>query len=319
MLRWLKSLLKAAGILACLVGLSLGMVFLTLRILVPPQRIEVPSVVGKEMMKALALLGEQDLSLKLMGEKYSSQAPEGIIISQFPAPGTKVHKDREIRVFVSGGARLVITPSLVGKRKREANIYLAQRGLRIGIVSYSYTQIPQEEIISQDPSPQTETDVEKGINILVSLGAKNLQFYMPDFVGSKIEEVRELCDKLSLKIGKIKESPSLGEEGAVLYQSVSPGTVVDSETPIELTVSTFYEQEHSLSPEAEWIMTTVEVPPGLMNKEVRVVIIDSRGERGMDYGQRKPGEKVLIVSRVVGKGEIKVYIDNKLVKTEKVE
>ncbi|GAH50591.1 unnamed protein product, partial [marine sediment metagenome] len=108
-----------------------------------------------------ALLGEQDLSLKLMGEKYSSQAPEGIIISQFPAPGTKVHKDREIRVFVSGGARLVITPSLVGKRKREANIYLAQRGLRIGIVSYSYTQIPQEEIISQDPSPQTETDVEK--------------------------------------------------------------------------------------------------------------------------------------------------------------
>jgi len=128
LLRWLKSLLKAAGILAFLVGLSLGMVFLTLRILVPPQRIEVPSVVGREMMKALALLGEQDLSLKLMGEKYSSQVPEGIIISQFPAPGAKVHKDREIRVFVSGGARLVITPSLVGKRKREANIYLAQRG-----------------------------------------------------------------------------------------------------------------------------------------------------------------------------------------------
>ena len=83
MLRWLKSLLKAAGIFACLVGLSVGMVFLTLRILVPPQRIEVPSVVGKEVKKALALLGEQDLSLKLMGEKYSSQVPDGIIISQF--------------------------------------------------------------------------------------------------------------------------------------------------------------------------------------------------------------------------------------------
>ena len=72
---------------------------------------------------------------------------------------------------------------------------------------------------------------------------------MPDFVGSKIEEVKELCDKLSLKIGKIKESPSLGEEGVVLYQSASPGTMIDSETPIELTVSTFYEQEYSLSPE----------------------------------------------------------------------
>lgn len=319
MLRWLKALLKAAGIFACLVGLALGMVFLTLRILVPRQKIDVPSVVGKEVMKALALLGEQDLSVKLMGETYSSQVPEGIIISQFPAPGTKVRKDREIRVFVSGGARLGIIPSLVGKKKREANIYLAQRGQKIGMVSYSYTQVPEEEIISQDPSPQTETEVEKGINILVSLGAKDLQFYMPDFVGSKIEEVKELCSKLSLKIGKIKESPSLGEEGVVIYQSASPGTMIDSETAIELTVSTFYEQEHSSSPEAVWIMTIVDVPPGLMNKDVRVVIIDSRGERGVDYGQRKPGERVLIVSRVVGKGEIKVYIDNKLVKTEEVE
>lgn len=319
MLRWLKSLLKAMGIFACLVGLSLGMVLLTLRILVPAQKIEIPSVVGKEVKKALVILGEQDLSLKLMGEKYSSQVPEGVIISQIPAPGTKVRKNREIRVFVSGGARLVTTPSLVGKRKREAKIYLAQRGLGIGTVSYVYTEAPEEEIISQDPSPQRETDVENGISILVSLGARNLQFYMPDFVGRKIDKVKELCDKLSLKIGKIKESPSLGEEGVVLYQSAFPGTMVDSETSIELTVSTFYEQEYSLSPEAEWIMTTVEVPLGLSDKEVRVIIIDSQGERGIDYGPRKPGERVLIISWVVGKGEIKVYIDNKLVKTEEVE
>jgi len=319
LLRWLKSLLKVMGIFVCLVGLSAGMIFLTLRILVPPQRVEVPSVVGKEAKEALVLLGEQDLALKLMGKKYSSQVPEGIIISQFPSPGTRVHKNREIKIFISGGIKLVVAPSLVGKREREAKIYLAQRGLRFAAVSYVHAQIPQGEIISQFPSPETEADVENGINILVSLGARNLQFYMPDFVGRKIDEVKELFNKLSLRIGKVKESPSLGEEGVVLSQSPSPGAMVDSETPIELTVSTFYEQKYSFSPRAEWILTVVEIPPGLTEKKVQAVIIDSQGERIIDYGQRKPGERVWIISRVVGGGKVKVYIDNKLTKIEEVE
>lgn len=319
MLRWLKSLLKILGIFACLAGLSVGMVFLTLRILVPPQKIEVPLLVGKEVKEALVLLGEKDLALKLVDKKYSSQVPEGTIISQFPSPGTKVHKNREIKVFVSGGTRLVTAPSLVGKSKREAIIYLAQRGLKVAAVSYVYAQAPQDEIISQDPSPQTEIDVEDGMNILVSLGTRNIQFYMPDLVGKRIDEVKDLFDKLSLRIGKIKEAPSLGEEGVVLSQSCSPGAMVDSETPVELTVSTLYEQEQTLSPKAEWILTPVEIPPGLSEKRVKAVIIDNQGERTVDYGQRKPGEKIWIVSRVVGKGKVKVFVGNKLLKTEEIE
>jgi len=319
LLRWLKSLLKIMGIFVCLVGLSIGMGFLVLRILVSPQEIKVPSIVGKEVEEALVLLGEQDLALKLMGKKYSSQIPEGVIISQFPSPGTKVHKNREIKVFISGGTRLAVTPSLVGKSQREAKIYLAQRGLRLGKVSYIYAQVPQGEVVSQDPSPQAEVDVENGVNILVSLGMRNPQFYMPDFVGIKIEEVKVLFDKLSLRIGKIKESPSLGEEGVVISQFPSSGAMVDAETPIELTVSTFYEQKPSLSPRAEWILTVVEVPPGLTEKRVQAVIIDSQGKRVVDYGQREPGEKVWIVSRVVGKGKVKIYIDSKLIEMKEIE
>ena len=319
MLRWLKSLLRIIGIFLCLVGLSITMVFLTLRILVPTQRIEVPSIVGKEVKEALVILGEKDLALKSMGKKYSSQIPEGIIISQFPSPGTKVHKNREIKVFISGGTKLAVTPSLVGKKEREVRIYLAQRGLKVGKVSYVYAQASQEEVISQDPSPQTEVNVENGINILVSLGARNPQFYMPDFVGIKIEEVKTLFDKLSLRIGKIKESPSLGEEGVVISQFPSPGAIVDPGTPIELTVSTFYEEKRSLSPQIKWILTVVEVPPGLTEKKVKTIVVDSQGERVVDYGQKKPGEKVWIISRVTGKGKVEVYIDNKLVRTEEVE
>ena len=319
MLRWLKYLLRVLGIFICLVGVFLGVALLTLRILVPPQKIEVPSIAGKDAKEALILVSEQGLSLKVIGKRYEPQIPQGVIISQFPSPGTKVRRNREIKVFISEGTRTAVVPSLIGKKLREAKIYLSQRGLNFGNASYTYAIFPQDEIISQGPSPQTEINTEDGINVLVSLGRRNPGFYMPELMGRKIEEAKDIFEKLSLEIGKIKESPSSGEEGVILSQVPLPGTRVDCETSIELVVSTFYKEEQSFSPKARWITTLVEVPLGLTKKRVSVVIVDNQGRRTIDYGEREAGEKVRIVSKVVGRGEIRIYVDGELVKIEKVE
>ncbi len=320
MLRWLKYLLRVLGIFICLVGVFLGVTLLTLRILVPPQKkIEVPSITGKDVKEALILVSEQGLALKMIGKRYEPQIPQGVIISQFPSPGTKVRRNREIKVFISEGTRTAVVPSLIGKKVREAKIYLSQRGLNFGNTSYTYARFPQDEIISQGPSPQTEINTEDGINVLVSLGRRNPGFYMPEFMGRKIEEAKDIFEKLSLKIGKIKESPSSGEEGVILSQVPLPGTRVDCETSIELVVSTFYKEKQSFSPKVRWIPTLVEVPLGLTKKRVSVVIVDSQGRRTIDYGEREAGEKVRIISKVVGRGEIRIYVDGELVKIENVE
>lgn len=319
MLQWLKCLLRVVGIFICLVGVSLGIALLTLRILVPSQRIEVPFIAGMDVEEALVLVSEQDLALKVIGKRYSSQIPQGVIISQFPSPGTKVRKNREVKVFISEGTRTAVVPSLIGKKVREARIYLSQRGLNCENISYTYARFPQDEVISQDPPPQTKINTEDGINILVSLGRRNPGFYMPEFMGRKIEEVKDIFERLSLKIGKIKESPSSGEEGVILSQVPLPGTRVDCETLIELVVSTFYKEKQSFSQKVRWIPTLVEVPLGLTKKRVNVVIVDSQGRRTIDYGEREAGGKVRIISKVVGRGEIRIYVDGKLVKIEKVE
>ena len=317
---WLRSFLRAIGIFVSLVGLSIGIGFLTLRILVPSKTIEVPSIAGKEIKEAVIIVSERDLALKIVGQEYSLQVPGGVIISQFPSPGTRVHKNREIEVVVSEGRKVLSAPSLVGKRVREAKVYLSQRGLKFRDLSYVYAEVPRGVIIAQDPPSQTNINPGEGISILVSLGKRNPHFYMPNFVGKRVGEVKDLLEKLPLKIGKIKESPSLKEEGIILSQSPPPGSRIDSETPIDLLVSVIYREKKPPLPQiSKWILIPVRIPVGLVKRSVKVVVTDTQGKKILDYGQRNPGEKVWIGAVVVGKGEVRCYLDNALIRVDKIE
>ena len=316
---WLRPFLRAIGIFVSLVGLSIGIGFLTLRVLVPSKTIEVPSIAGKEIKEAAIILSERDLALKLVDQEYSLQVPGGVIISQFPSPGTRVHKNRDIEVVVSEGRKMLSAPSLAGKRVREAKVYLSQRGLKFRDLSYVWAELPPGVIIAQDPSPQTDMNPREGINILVSMGKRNPHFYMPNFVGKKVGEVKDLLEKLPLKIGKIKESLSFKEEGVILSQSPRPGSRIDSETPIDLLVSAIYrEKKLSLSQISKWILIPVRIPVGWVKRSVKVVVIDTQGKKILDHGQKNPGEEVWIGAVVVGKGEIRSYLDDALIRVDKV-
>ena len=316
---WLKSLLKGALIIVCLWGLVIGMSIFTLRILVPAEKIEVPFIVGKDITEAAILLGERNLGLRVIEKRYSSRIPRTIIISQVPSPGIKVSENRAVEVVVSEGNKIITIPSLIGKGLREAEIYLSQRGLKIRNVSYVYVDYPSGKIFSQDPPPLIEINREEGVGLLVSLGKRDLQFYLPNFKGKKLEEVKNFFEKLPLKIGKIKESPSEEKEGIVLSQFPPPGSKVDAKSSIELTISTSYKKKNFISLESKLFLDFIRIPLGFVEKEVKVVIKDYKGVRTMSYGKRKPGEGVGIITEMRGEGEIKIYIGDKLVKMQRIE
>ena len=315
----LKSFLKWVGTFISLMGIAIGMGFLTLRMLVPSEKIEVPSIVGKEIREAVFVLSEQNLGLRVVGRKFSSEIPQDIVISQLPPPQVKVRRDRTIEVVISGGSRVVIIPSLIGKRVREAKVDLSRKGSEINTMSYIYSKAAQGEIVAQDPPAHISSSRKEGMDILVSLGPRNPQFYMPDLRGKKLGEETDLLEKLPLNIGKIKEVPFAGEEGVVLSQFPLPGSQVDAETPVEFTVSAFYREE-KLSPLAtRWITTSVTVPWGVTREEVKVEIRDVQGSRTISYGLREPGEKVWLASPISGTGEMKIYVGGELVAIKRVK
>jgi serine/threonine-protein kinase len=315
----LKSFLKWVGTFISLMGIAIGMGFLTLRILVPSEKVEVPSIVGKDLREAILILSEQNLGLRVVGRKFSSEIPQDIIISQLPPPQVKVRKDRSIEVVISEGRRVVVIPSLIGKKVREAKVDLSRKGSKINTVSYVYSKAAQGEIVAQDPAAQISASRKEGLDILVSLGPRNPQFYMPDFRGKKLGEETGLLEKFPLNIGKIKEVPFTGEEGIVLSQSPLPGSQVDAETPVEFVVSAFYKEEKPSPLATRWVTTSVTVPWGVTGKEVKVEISDAQGSKTFSYGLKDPGEKVWLASPITGTGEMKIYVGGKLVAIKKVK
>lgn len=315
----LKSFFKWVGTFISLMGIAIGMGFLTLRILVPSEKIEVPSIVGKDMREAVLVLSEQNLGLRVVGRKFSSEIPQDIIISQLPPPQVKVRRDRTIEVVVSEGSRVVVIPSLIGKKVREAKVDLSRKGSKINTVSYVYSKAAQGEIVAQDPPARISSSRKEGLDILVSLGPRNPQFYMPDFRGKKLGEETDLLEKLPLNIGKIKEVPFAGEEGVVLSQSPLPGSQIDAEAPVEFTVSAFYKEEKPSPLATRWITTSVTVPWGVTRKEVKVEIRDTQGSRTISYGLRDPGEKVWLASPISGTGEMRIYVGGQLVAIKRVK
>lgn len=319
MLEWLKSFLKAAGIFFSLLVVGAIAVYVSLTIMIPQEQIEVPKVVGSSVKEALLLLSEKELSVKVVGEKFSEKIPADIIISQTPPPGTKVKKNRIIEVVVSEGAQMVNVPSLEGLKLREAKLQLSQRGIRLAHVSSIHYPLNQDEVIAQNPPEDFDVGREEGVSLLVSNGPRNLTLMMPDFRDKRIDTISELMQDIPLEVAKIKETPSQKEEGVILSQSPPPGTRVDEGTGIELVVSGTQEKTTSSNSRHNWRLTQIEIPLGFDKEKVYLVVRDEEGEKTFDYGTYPPGEKVWLSYEVVGKGEVRIYIGNKLVKVERVK
>jgi len=173
--------------------------------------------------------------------------------------------------------------------------------------------------VAQDPPAHISSSRKEGLDILVSLGPRNAQFYMPDFRGRKFWGETDLLEELPLNIGKIKEVPFAGEEGIVISQSPLPGSQVGAEAPVEFTVSVSYEEEKPSPLATRWITTSITVSWGVTRKEVKVEIRDVEGSKTFSYGLRDPGEKVWLASPITGTGEMRIYVGGKLVAIKRVK
>lgn len=315
---WVRSVLKVVGIFFSLLA-TLGIAaYITILVLVPQENVVVPEVVGKNFEEAVLTLSQNKLSVRVVGKKFSTEIPEDVVISQTPAPNTKVREERNIKLVVSGGAKVVKAPSVTGTKVREAKLSFSEVGIKVAHVSRVHSELPEDEVIAQDPPAGENTTQEEGVSLLVSSGPLRPQLMMPDLRGIELSKVRDLLEQASVKIAMIKEQASSQQEGTVISQSPPPGSAVDENTRVEIVISGEKEKQVSKLPSAQWVLTWVQIPMGLDKKRVSVVIADERGTRTLDYGIHQPGKKVWVSCEVIGKGEVKVYVGGKLIKLEKV-
>ena len=133
----------------------------------------VPSVVGDELKVAQEKLYDAGLKIYISGEKFDERIPQNKIISQNPANGVKVKKNREVYVVASKGSKVISLniPDLRNKELKEATALIEEYGLILGRITYTnHFFVPKDVVIAQTPEPGDVKTNSKEVNLLVSKG-----------------------------------------------------------------------------------------------------------------------------------------------------
>ena len=134
----------------------------------------VPSIVGDELKVAQDKLYNAGLKIYVSSEEFNEKISQNKIISQNPASGSKVKKNREIYVVVSTGSKVMIVniPDLRNKELKEATALIEEYGLILGRITYTnHFTVPKDVVIAQTPEPGNVNTITKNINLLVSKGS----------------------------------------------------------------------------------------------------------------------------------------------------
>ncbi|MGF7057279.1 Stk1 family PASTA domain-containing Ser/Thr kinase [Brassicibacter mesophilus] len=300
----------SAILLAFILTLSLAGGFLWIKNLLKSGEVIVPSVIGLQKDKARETIVEKGLRFEIKGEVYSSEFNAGHIVDQSVDAGKTVKKDFPIEVVVSKGEKPALVPKLVNEHIDQAEILLEDAGLESN-VSFDFSDIPKDYVISQDPKADTEVAEGTKINIIVSQGPKIEYKVMPKLVGKNIEDAKKEIASSGLSIGEIKSEENENiEKDVVIWQSYTAGTEVEENTPIDLLVSLGAEEtEDTESNEGQENTQAlyIKLPKDKEEVEVKVYKIQDDVKDLIYNNKHKTSEDTIRVP-ISGQGKVKLEI-----------
>jgi beta-lactam-binding protein with PASTA domain len=197
---------------------------------------EAPNVVDMNEADANAAITAVDnLTVGTVTYEFSDTVADGNVISQNPAAGTKVPVGSSVDLAVSFGPP-VVTPNVVDMNETDANSTLAVAGLKIGTVTYEYSDtVADGNVISQDPVAGTIVRKGSSVDLVVSLGEAVI---VPGVVDMNETDANSAITGAGLKVGIVTYQYSdTVADGNVISQNPVGGTTVPANSTIDLVVS----------------------------------------------------------------------------------
>lgn len=237
---------KVAKILLVSLGILFIFYFIMDKIVLPiytrhGQAIQVPNLVNYFYEDARDHLKRLDLQIIEDAKKFdpTNAFPIGTIMAQNPRAGSTVKKGRRIYVVVSKGEPLIEMPDLLGRSERNAIFMIKNMGLELRNVSYEYSGIYHDGVVSgQSVPPGSEVKYTTAIDIVVSLGRLPDQFIVPNVIGRSLTEAQKIISQAGLTVGIItyRYTSDLLPE-TVVQQSIEPDQQVNRGDALNLVIS----------------------------------------------------------------------------------
>lgn len=201
-----------------------------------PSEVRTPTFKGLSYDEALRLAEDSGLRLERT-ERWHDEVRKGYIIDQETAPGMRVRKNSQIKVWLSKGPETVKVPPLQGMSPEQATSELYRVGL---VYEELLERITSTEIVAgmvADQDPQPDADVPLGSTVTVSLSMGDQYLLTESFVGKTLEYAVARLNELGLNYNPNQEASTEYEAGLIVRQTPPPQEAVPVGTLVQLYVS----------------------------------------------------------------------------------
>jgi serine/threonine protein kinase len=199
--------------------------------------VAVPSIIGLQQDEAKKLVEDSKLKFVVVSTDKSTEA-EGTVIKCYPESGTKVKKDSDVRVSISGGASTSSIPAVTNIELTAAKKLITDAGFTVGTITYEASSALQKDyVISQSPEPGSTNSTEKTVDLVVSSGTEVKYTTVPDLHGKTVVEASAILANAALKLGSkdTATTDNVALKDTIKSQSIDPGQKVTEGTAISVT------------------------------------------------------------------------------------
>ena len=195
--------------------------------------VAVPPLQRVTLTEAKRLLESSDLRVGVLTGK-NSPLPQLTVLSSTPTVGTKVPRNTKIAMTFSTGPKSAQIPfDIIGKTQQAAEQELSAAGFQTKV----------QLVVTRDKAVGTVSSTSPQVGSIVvttqqvTLKVENSVTVTPAVVGFTFSEAQNLLDQADLVVSVV-QTPTTGQPGYVLSQSLPTGQTEKRGTTITIAVST---------------------------------------------------------------------------------
>ena len=279
--------------------------------------VPMPTLVGKTIQEARAILDEQNIEIKSVIEQSNDNYPKGIVAVQIPKPNIKVREGvPNVELIVSTGKAEITVPDVVNYTLEAAKAALDNEELQYIITEEPSDEVPVGYIVRTSPEGYRTVSASSIISVYVSSGPTTKKVTIPNFVGETLDKAKSWTEANNIKLTTKFTSNTSKADNVVLTQSIVAESSVDEGTELTLTVN----RKQIVTPNSNQKKQTIYLNlsnKGIGENEFLVEVTMSGGGvvgKKTIYSKRHTNSDGEISLDIMGLGEamIEVYIDGRL-------
>jgi len=188
----------------------------------------VPLVVGKSFSDAKQILDKEGFDIVIQDSVYVDSLPRLSVIKQVPESDAVVKVNRTVYLTLNRSTPPMIDmPNLIGYSFRNAEMNLANAGLRVGDTVYK-ADFAKNSVLDQlykgeHITPGTRIQMGSDITLVLGTGVGETQFNVPNLIGWTYGEAKAKLEGNGLNILVVQADQSIKDTlSAYIYKQDPP-------------------------------------------------------------------------------------------------